>query len=139
MSMTKNLRIHLEYLCWRIQFWMSGHKPYYPLWLRMFLLSRFPETRHFMDWITYNNWLRTGWQPKPEYRPLPWFVGEAAIGPLVKPWSRVGHFFRAHTGGRSHRCEFTDRRRGALYGGQDGAFMNKLFDQFIENISGDGD
>ncbi len=47
---------------------------------------------------------------------------------------RVCRWFRDRTGGRSHRCEFTDREHGALYGFNEGAFMDKLFDQFLKNI-----
>jgi hypothetical protein len=71
-------------------------------------------------------------------KPLPWPLCEGAVGPLLVPWNRIERFFRARTGGRSHRCEFTDSGIGALYGGQEGAFMDKYFEQFIGNISGEG-
>lgn len=44
-------------------------------------------------------------------------------------------FFRARTGGRTHRCEFTDKIEGALHGGKKGAFMDAYFEKFLENIS----
>jgi hypothetical protein len=72
-------------------------------------------------------------------RPLPRYIGAAAIGPFIRPWNWVARFFRRFTGGRSHRCEFTDREKGALYGGKEGAFMNRYFEQFLANISRDVD
>jgi hypothetical protein len=56
--------------------------------------------------------------------------------PLInKPWRTVKFFLRSHTGGRSHRCEFTDPKKGALYGYDNGAFMDLYFDEFIRRIS----
>ena len=70
-------------------------------------------------------------------RPIPWPIGEAALGPFVRPWWRVADFIRRGTGGRSHRCEFTDPQRGALYGHQHGAFMDAYFDALLDNIKRD--
>ena len=74
---------------------------------------------------------------KPELQPLPWYVGEVAMGPFYPLWKQMRAIVRKGRGGRSHRCEFTDKERGALYGGKDGGFMNEYFEQFIQNISRD--
>lgn len=55
--------------------------------------------------------------------------------PGEKLLRRAQRFFRNHTGGRSHRCEFTDPERGALYGGTDGGFMDAYFERFFNEIS----
>jgi hypothetical protein len=111
----RDYRIWLQYLCWCIQSWMSSHKPILPMFLRVWAY-------------------RLGADVSEIAKPLPWPLGEAAMGPFLAPWNRVERFFRDRTGGRSHRCEFTDREAGALYGGQQGPFMNKLFEQLLENI-----
>jgi hypothetical protein len=90
-----------------------------------------------MGWGTYNHWLALGWKPKKDFTPLPWPICTSAFGPFVEPWDKVQGWFRKHTGDRTHRCEFTDKKRGALYGGKDGGFMEKYFEKFIENISED--
>jgi len=135
--LTKKPRVWGEYLCWCIHAWMTGHIPYYPRWLRRYLLSRFPARRHGIMW-----WQVRYWQKHlSEYvfskadRPLPWYIGPRAIGPFVRPWRWIARQFRGHTSGRSHRCEFTDREEGALYGGQKGGFMDDLFEELIRNIS----
>lgn len=58
---------------------------------------------------------------------------------LPKLYTPVKRFVIRQKGEYSHRCEFTSKRGGALYGGTEGAFMNRLFERFIENISDDGD
>jgi len=55
-------------------------------------------------------------------------------GFLANPWKKVAWFFAHHTGGHSHRCDFTDKKTGLLHGG-DGEAMNNLWKTFIKNIS----
>lgn len=55
----------------------------------------------------------------------------------VRYWRRVQRLFRQHTGGRSHRCEFTDRQKGALYGHNYGAFMDDYFNKFVDSLPDD--
>ena len=109
MKKTKNPIIWLRYLCWCVQNWMSRHTPYYPLRLRIWLHRLYPDT----------------------IKSYPWYIGADCQGPFVGPWHQVSWFFRSFTGGRSHRCEFTDKKHGVLYGHNEGAFM----DQYFENIS----
>ncbi len=141
---TKNPVVWAQYACWNVQWWMTLHQPYAPMWFR--------------GWATYRYGVRIGgpgkepWLPErhmiegwmrldPSYVPPklpPWWVGSNASGPLLPVWNRIAGFFRAKTGGRSHRCEFTDPMRGALYGHNEGPFMNAYFDRFLERI-GDED
>jgi hypothetical protein len=134
--LTRSLRVWFEYLCWCIQSWMDTHKPYLPVKMRAWLLAKFPPER-WHSGRTYYYRLRNGAKASEisKFKPLPWPICPSAFGPFVGPWSRVERWFRNRTGGRSHRCEFTDKTDGALYGGTEGGFMDKLFDQFIENIS----
>jgi hypothetical protein len=134
---TRDPRVWLEYLCWQIQFWMSGHKPYLPVRLRIWLWRFFPDRmRHHVSWQQYRFWLEQPYNdPATLPKPLPWPVCSSFVGPFVGPWDRVTHWFGRRTGGRSHRCEFTDKKRGALYGHKEGAFMDRLFDRFLERIS----
>jgi hypothetical protein len=129
--------IWFQYFCWNVQFWMNTHKPYYPLRLRIWLLNGYDERRHQITRQMVRVWENLGRTEYPE--PLPWYIGTAALGPFVGPWSKAARFFRRLTGGRSHRCEFTDPEQGALYGGKEGAFMDRYFEQFIANISRDVD
>lgn len=132
--LTRDYRIWLQYLCWCIQSWMSSHKPYFPLFIRVWAFRRWPD-RINVHWRMYNWYVdHLGADPKTLDKPLPWPLCESAFGPFLAPWNRIERFFRSHTGGRSHRCEFTDREMGALYGGQRGAFMDELFDEFIGRI-----
>ena len=131
---TKNPVIWFGYLCWNIQFWMLTHVPYYPMWLRRIILTRTAKERHGLSWRMIRFWESNNPDYEPHYKPLPWFIGPYAIGPFKRPWMRIARFFRRFTGGRSHRCEFTDREKGALYGGKEGPFMDRLFEQFIQNI-----
>lgn len=131
---TRNPRIWFQYGCWWVQFWMMFHKPYYPLWLRMWLLNRFPEERRSLTRRTIEGWKHINPKYEPKYPPLPWFVGDYAFGPFIGPWNRAQRLLRKGTGGRSHRCEFTDPESGALYGHNEGAFMDAYFDQLIANI-----
>lgn len=137
--LTRKPKIWLEYLCWCITAWMDEHNPYLPKWMRRWLYQHLePRRLHVSQW-QYQFWCeqnpgadRSSW-PKP----LPWPICPGAQGPFVGPWKSARAWLAQHRGGRSHRCEFTDRENGALYGGTEGGFMNKLFDQFIENISED--
>lgn len=132
--LTRDLRIWAQYLCWCISSWMSFHKPILPMFIRVWAMRRWPE-RMGMTW-RMRAWWRDGLRSDVSKipKPLPWPLCEAAMGPFLTPWDRVTRFFRSFTGGRSHRCEFTDPQQGALYGGQDGPFMDELFEVFIERI-----
>lgn len=132
--LTRSWRIWLEYLCWSVQFWMSYHKPYLPLRLRAFIFRHTAPERHHLSWRMVEHWKQVNPDYVHPYKPLPWPIMPSAFGPFVGPWDRVTRWFRRHTGDRSHRCEFTDKTRGALYGGQEGGYMNKLFEQFLHNI-----
>jgi hypothetical protein len=137
---TRSPRVWMEYWCWKTQFWMSGHKPYLPMVLRNWAYSRWGGRRWSVTPDLVAGWRRWGGLTdedarKPENQPLPWPFGPYALGPFVGPWDRVSRFFRQHTGGRSHRCEFTDKEHGALYGHKEGPFMDAYFDRLLENIS----
>lgn len=133
-NLTRNRRIWLEYLCWCVSAWMDTHKPVYPIRLRVWLYRLYPDTvyqpQHSID-----NWRRFDKQYKEQYKPWPWFIGLHCQGPFMPIWGRAASFFRGYTGGRSHRCEFTDKQSGALYGGTEGAFMDRYFELFLKNIS----
>lgn len=58
---------------------------------------------------------------------------------LNRPYLRIVRFAIRQKGEFSHRCEFTDKQDGALYGGTSGGFMNELFNQFVKNISTDSE
>jgi hypothetical protein len=131
--MTKNPIIWFQYLCWCIQFWMSNHKPYYPDWLRFWLRKRYPDSQYCKKWQV-EFYKKNDPRGVTILKPWPWYVGDHCFGPFLKPWGKVVSFFRGFTGGRSHRCEFTDPEHGALYGHNKGAFMNRLFEKFIERI-----
>lgn len=92
--------------------------------------------KEFMWYIIYVNC------PTNIYYPL-WFqILTYKLGHLIqqpplflrKPFVLIRNQSRKRTGGRGHRCEFTDKNKGALYGGQEGAFMEKLFQKFIDNL-----
>jgi hypothetical protein len=118
MKKTRNPRIWFQYLCWTIQFWMMIHRPHVvPSVLRV-LITRL--------------WMRT-WPTGEKPKKLPAWLHWIWVAHLPG-WSRVEQLFRRCTGGRSHRCEFTDPHHGALYGYNEGAFMNKLFEQFIRAV-----
>ena len=135
-KLSRNPKIWLEYLCWCIGNWMDTHKPYYPRRLRRWLHGRYAPERFGTTQFQYRFWLSLGHDTDRiyQYRPLPWYVGPHAIGPFIPVWNAVARWFHHHRGGRSHRCEFTDFQKGALYGGQMGAFMDRLFEQFMKNI-----
>lgn len=90
-----------------------------------------------MTWENVKQWqyVDPNWTLKNEWRPLPWYFGVSALGPFFKTWNRLERFIARGRGGCSHRCEFTDKQHGALYGGTDGPYMNAMFEQFIENIT----
>ena len=135
---TRNPVIWLRYWAWCIQFWVSHPKRdmAYPLWLRKFLLCRvFPDRRrHGLSWRMIRWWESQNPNFVPQYLPLPWWVGEHALGPFYGLPSRLTRPLRRFAGA-SHRCEFTGRNVGALYTGRVDPFMDRLFDQFIQNIS----
>lgn len=136
-KLTRDWRIWAQYLCWCIGQWMTFHQPYLPMWIRCRLLRWFPQQRWAMQWRMWEFWVSQGYDLTNVPKPLPWPICPHGEGPFVSPWNRVAGWFRRRTGGRSHRCEFTDPQHGALYGANDGPFMDRLFDQFIENISQD--
>lgn len=136
MRRTRDPRIWLQYACWCVQFWMSGHRPLLPNRLRWWCRHLFPDQRrHHVTREQYRFWL-SGRHNDPATlpKPLPWPFEPHFVGPFYAPWKRVERWFRAGTGGRSHRCEFTDREHGALWGHREGAFMDRLFDRFVERI-----
>ena len=138
-QLTRDRKMWREYLCWCIGNWMDMHRPIYPLWLRHRLLNLYPLERHGTSWRMFRHWQEI--QPDNTtlhlLRPLPWYIGTYALGPFVRPWKAIARWFHRRRGGRSHRCEFTDSSRGALYGGQEGGFMEELFVQFLRNIEAD--
>lgn len=121
MKRTRNPLIWLQYLCWNIQWWMECHKPYMPSWWKKRVILHYAYTdKHGQR--------RVAMTPR---------VNALLRGPFVPPWNWIARQIRRGTGGRSHRCEFTDKRHGALYGHHEGAFMNRYFEAFIVNISDD--
>lgn len=136
---TRNPAIWFAYWCWCVQFWMACHTPYWPMPVRHWAYRRYGENRYGLTWRQIAQWrrVRPDWQPTAF--PLPWWLGAYALGPFQFPWRRVQRWFRDRTGGRSHRCEFTDREHGALYGHREGPFMDAFFEQLIANVSVDGD
>lgn len=134
--LTKDLRVWWQYFCWCVHAWMMSHRPYYPQFIRVWALRHYGSQRYHMSWRMVEQWRRVdpNYVLKKEWRPLPWWLGESALGAFLKPWDRAERWFRQRTGERSHRCEFTDAKEGALYGGQRGAFMDEYFEQLIRNI-----
>jgi hypothetical protein len=72
-------------------------------------------------------WFRVWWYKRFRFAIL-------CVPILNRIWRKTSAILAAQTGGRSHRCEFTDKQQGALYGGKDGGFMNKYFEQLLRNI-----
>lgn len=130
------IKVWLEYICWKVAFWMGNHEPCYPLAIQRWLLKHYVPSRHFVTWNDIAWWSRnlSNFRVDQTNRPLPWFVGPAARGPFIYPWRRIRSWFWQHTGGRSHRCEFTDLKRGALYGHCEGAFMDEYFNELLQRI-----
>lgn len=127
-------RVRFEYACWNVQWWMERHQPRLPRRLVRRLMPLFDPRRHHVGRQQYDFWLRGGHDPARLPRPLPWPICPNFEGPLLRPWRRVQRWFRGHTGGRSHRCEFTDPAHGALHGHDEGAFMDRYFDGFLRSI-----
>jgi hypothetical protein len=117
--------------------WMSKRSMAYPIWLRIRFFEQYGDRRLGTSWKMIEHWRSMNPDFEPEYTPAPWYVGEHALGPFYPFWKRLRAIVRKGRGGRSHRCEFTDKERGALYGGKEGGFMDAYFEQFIRNISGD--
>jgi len=136
MKRTKNPKIWFQYLCWKIVNWMDTHKPYYPLRVRIFILRHYPETRFHMTKSTWERWAENSDFDKTnkDFWPLPWFIGESALGPFIKPWNKLASFVRRFRGNHAHRCDFTDPKNGLLYGG-DGETMNNLWHEFMRRIN----
>ena len=137
--LTRNPRIWAMYLCWCIANKMSYDAFTYPDWFRLYVIKHYSPSRMGMTWKRIDEWKRINpdFKMSPDMRPLPGIIGPYAIGPLNPLWIKLRHFIGKGSGRYSHRCEFTDKERGALYGGKDGAFMNDLFAEFIGNISSD--
>ena len=116
---------------------MSWHEPRYPLWLRCWLLSKYSSERHFVTWTAVRWWQShlSHFELTEDNIPLPWYIAPGAIGPFLKPWRKLAGWFIGHTGGRTHRCEFTDPQMGALFGHRNGAFMDSYFAVLIDRIS----
>ena len=135
------IHVQLEYLCWRIQFWMMCHRPIMPVRLRAWALNYYGDERYHVSRRQRDFWIKQNAIDPGDlrFKPLPWPFGESAQGPFIGPWEQIARWFRSHTGGRSHRCEFTDPKRGALYGHKEGAFMDRLFEQFLKNIETDAE
>lgn len=134
--MTKNPVVWFQYLCWMIQAWMSRHEPIYPSWLRNWIYDHVPNAplRWSVSHADVASWKRFNPQLDPMMKPLPWWAGIAALGIFYKPWRAIINILRKGTGGRSHRCEFTDPEHGALYGHKEGAFMDRCFDVLLQRI-----
>lgn len=134
-SQTKNLVIWLRYWVWCFQFWLSGYHWCYPMWLRQFFLEHVvpDRRRHCLSRRYVKSWEETFGKSHP-LKPMPWWIGPHAIGPFCLLRDKVLRFFR-RVAKLSHRCEFTDPERGALYTGRIDPFMNRLFERFIQNIS----
>lgn len=137
MRRTRDPRVWAQYACWCVQFWMRRHVPSLPGFVRRWALRHFGNDRFNVTPQMFAWWSRRGMVTNETPRPIPWPIGEAALGPFVRPWGRVADFIRRGTGGRSHRCEFTDPKRGALYGHKDGAFVDAYFDALVANIERD--
>lgn len=136
---TRDPRVWAQYGCWWVHFWMGGHQPILPTPLRNWAYDRWGGRRWSITAQAVRDWQRFGGMTpeqaqRPENRPLPWPFGPYALGPFVGTWRRVMHWFGRRTGGRSHRCEFTDRERGALWGHTEGPFMDRIFERFLENL-----
>lgn len=137
-TLTRKPRIWWAYLCWCVQFLMDTHKPYYPGFVRRWALQHYGSRRFHMQWRMVHYWqAHLSYELKEEDRPLPWWLGEAALGGLVVPWNWIARQFRKQTLGLSHRCEFTDPIHGALYTDHADDFMEQAFEQFVERISPD--
>jgi len=138
--LTRKPRIWWAYICWCIQYQMDTHKPYYPGFIRSWALKRYGSKRYHMQWRMVHFWQANlkDFQLTDDLRPLPWWLGEAALGVFVKPWDWLARQFRKQTLGLSHRCEFTDKLHGALYTDHADDFMQQAFERFIERISPDG-
>jgi hypothetical protein len=117
MRKTLNLQTWMQYLCWKIQFWMMTHRPRYP--------------RAFQNWA----FRRYGYQVGSSWKvDFPWWLPHPTEGPFLATWERIRMWFRQRTGGRSQRCEFTDKEMGALYGHAQGPFMDSFFEEFLHRI-----
>lgn len=133
-KLTRSLHIWSQYLCWCIQCAMGNHRPYYPPFIRRWAFRHYGQRRMSFAWHMLKHYQAVTPEFVPDVKPPPWWLGEHALGPLIAPWGCIQKWFRSRTGGRSHRSEFTDRQRGALYGGMEGAFMEDYFERLIENI-----
>lgn len=134
--LVKSPRVWWKYLNWCIYTYLQRYSFVYPMFIRKWAYRRYGERRYWLSNRTYAYWRETNpdWIPSKESTPLPWYIGEAGMGPVRLVWKRFLRIFSNQKGEYSHRCEFTDREKGALYGGKEGAFMNRLFEQFLENI-----
>lgn len=106
--LTRNPRIWWAYLCWCLSFQMSRIGWWEPLWLCRWRIKRGDR------------------------------MGRRHIKPLQRPWNALLNRITRQQMGLSHRCEFTDREQGALYTGKMDPYMERMFQRFIDRISGGG-
>lgn len=123
-------------ICWRYFCWWAANNldqlPGGPPRMLMRLAGRFdrrPVTLVHHDRSTYLRFEASGRERAGAARFYQfWF------GPFSRLFQRIASPFRTIAGANAHRCDFTDRETGLLYGG-DGAAMNLLFAEFSEQIS----
>lgn len=92
--------------------------------------------KEFVWYVIYVNTPHNIYYP-PWFQMLTYKVGYLIQQPpwwFRRPFTFIRNASRKRTGGRGHRCEFTDKKMGALYGGTEGAFMERTFQEFIDNL-----
>jgi hypothetical protein len=125
-----NRQLCWRYLCW----WAASNLDQLPGACPRFLmrlagcLDRRPVTLVHADGTAYLHFESSG-----RFRAGEGRVYQFWFGPLSAAVRRIGAPFRNARGVNAHRCDFTDRETGLLYGG-DGRAMNGLFDEFLESI-----
>ena len=136
----RKIKVYFMYACWIVANWMDNHKPYLPRFVRLLVFKYYPgaETRMVASKRTYDWWISQGHEVDKKFKPLPWPICENCFGPFIKPWNKIRNFVAKGRGGHAHRCDFTDKKNGLLYGG-DGQTMNKLWGKFMETIDNDGE
>jgi hypothetical protein len=135
--LTRNPVPWLQYAAWCAHWWMWQHQPRYPRHIQAWARRRYGERRMWVTRADRRTWGRYNptYIPTKADAPLPWWIGRGAMGPFLPLWEQAQRLLRRCTGGRSHRCEFTGKGCGALWGYHEGPFMERLFDQFLGNIS----
>ena len=112
--LTRSPQIWWMYLCWCIQFQLVHNAPRYPESIRKWAFKHYGTDRFQYSTNSIRNRRIVFPDYQPKAKPLPWYIGEHALGPFYKISRRVGRWFRNQTGEYSHRCEFTDRGSGLL-------------------------